>query len=356
MTTTTVISGGRALLGSELRIVEGATVVLEGDRILAAGSAAKLSAPPGAEEVDADGLTLMPGFIDAHVHIGFAAPGEVLSHGVTTVRDLGWPPKKIWPLVEESKASGFDGPEVLAAGQMLTVSRGYPTRAGWAPRRTGLPVRSPPEAREAVAAQAGAGACVIKVALNPLVGPVLDLETLTAVVRAAHDRSLRVTGHTYGLEELHKALDAGMDELAHMLMSPESIPAATIKRMVRRSMTIVPTLSCFFGSDQEIAVENLRSFVRAGGRVIYGTDLGNEGPRPGIDPGEVDAMSRAGMSPLEIIASATVGSARYLEFDDRGVLEAGRRADLIAVRGEPLTDALSLADVAMVWRGGRRVR
>jgi imidazolonepropionase-like amidohydrolase len=356
MTTTTVISGGRALLGSELRIVEGATVVLEGDRILAAGSAAKLSAPPDAEEVDADGLTLMPGFIDAHVHIGFAAPAEVLSHGVTTVRDLGWPPKKIWPLVEASRASDFDGPEVLAAGQMLTVPRGYPTRAGWAPRRTGLPVRSPAEAREAVAAQAGGGACVIKVALNPLVGPVLDLETLTAVVRAAHDRSLRVTGHTYGLEELHKALDAGMDELAHMLMSPESIPAATIKRMVRRSMTIVPTLSCFFGSDQEIAVENLRSFVRAGGRVIYGTDLGNEGPRPGIDPGEVDAMSRAGMSPLEIIASATVGSARYLEFDDRGVLEAGRRADVIAVRGEPLTDALSLADVAMVWRGGRRVR
>ena len=330
--------------------------MLEGDRILAAGSSAKPSATLDVEEVDAHGLTLMPGFIDAHVHIGFAAPSEVLSHGVTTVRDLGWPPRKIWPLVEASKASGFEGPGVLAAGQMLTVSRGYPTRAGWAPRRTGLPVRSPAEARGAVAAQADAGACVIKVALNPLVGPVLDLETLTAVVRAAHDRSLRVTGHIYALEELHKALDAGMDELAHMLMSPEPIPPATIERMVRRSMAIVPTLSCFFGSDQDIAVENLRSFVGAGGRVIYGTDLGNDGPRPGIDPREVDAMSRAGMSPLEIVASATVGSARYLGLDDRGVLEPGRRADLIAVRGDPLTDALSLADVAMVWRGGRRVR
>ena len=356
MAITTVITGCRALLGSELRIVDDATVVLEGDRILAAGSAAELSEPSDSEVVDAGGLTLIPGFIDAHVHIGFAAPGEVLRHGVTTVRDLGWPPKKIWPLVEASRASDFDGPEVLAAGQMITVSRGYPTRAGWAPRHTGLPVRSPAEAREAVAAQADAGACVIKVALNPLVGPVLDLETLTAVVRAAHDRSLRVTGHTYALEELHKALDAGMDELAHMLMSPETIPPATIEHMVRRSMAVVPTLSCFFGSDQEIAVENLRSFARSGGRVIYGTDLGNEGPRPGIDPREVDAMSRAGMSPLEIVASATVRSARYLGLDDRGVLEAGRRADVVAVSGDPLADALSLTDVALVWRGGRLVK
>jgi imidazolonepropionase-like amidohydrolase len=353
---TTVISGARALLGSELRIVERAIVVIEGDRILAAGSAAELSPPSGAEVVDAEGLTLIPGFIDAHVHIGFAAPSEVLTHGVTTARDLGWPPKKLWPLVERSKANEFAGPEVLAAGQMLTVPRGYPMRAGWAPRHTGLPIRSPAEGTEAVAAQAESGACIIKVALNPLVGPVLDLETLTAIVQAAHDRSLRVTGHIYALAELHKALDAGMDELAHMLMSPETIPAATIERMVRRSMTVVPTLSCFFGSDQQIAVENLRSFARAGGRVIYGTDLGNEGPQPGIDPREIDAMSRSGMSMPEIIASATVGSARYLGLEDRGVLEVDRRADVVAVRGDPFADPLALTNVALVWRGGHRVR
>lgn len=280
----------------------------------------------------------------------------MLTRGVTTVRDLGWPPKRLWPLVERSRANDFDGPEVVAAGQMLTVPRGYPMRAGWAPRHTGLPVRSPGEATEAVAAQAEAGACVIKVALNPLAGPVLDVATLAAIVREAHDRSLRVTGHVYALAELQKALDAHVDELAHMLMSPETIPPAIIYRMVGQSMTVVPTLSCFFGSNQEIAVENLRSFKQMGGRVIYGTDLGNEGPRPGIDQMEVDAMSRSGMSSLEIIASATVSTARYLGLEDRGVLEAGRRADIVAVRGKPLTDPLALTEVAMVWRCGRRIR
>ena len=67
-------------------------------------------------------------------------------------------------------------------------------------------------------------------------------------------------------------------------------------------------------------------------------------------------MSRSGMSTPEIIAPATVGSARYLGLEDRGVLEADRRADVVAVRGEPLTDPLALTDVALVWRGGHRIR
>lgn len=352
---TTVVTGGRALLGPSLETVEDAALLLEGEHIVAAGRADDHPAPAGAETVDSTGLTLLPGFIDAHVHIGLAAPRDVLARGVTTVRDLAWPPKKIWPLVAKSRAENFDGPEVLAAGQMLTVPRGYPQRAGWAPRHTGLSVRSPAGAAEAVAVQAEAGACVIKVALNPLVGPVLDLVTLRAIVEAAHHRDLRVTGHTYGLDELHKALDAGMDELAHMLMSPEPIPPTTIDAMVAQSMAVVPTLSCFFGSNQTIAIENLRAFVASGGRVIYGTDLGNAGPQPGIDPREVDALSRGGMSTIEIVAAATTGSARYLELEDRGSLGAGRLADIIAVRGDPIADPLALTDVALVWRRGRRV-
>jgi len=125
--------------------------------------------------------------------------------------------------------------------------------------------------------------------------------------------------------------------------------------MAAQQMTVVPTLACFFAAAQDIAVDNLRAWLAAGGAVVYGTDLGNEGPRPGIDPREVEALARAGLSATGIIACATVDAARYLGLDDRGVLSAGRRADVIALRAAALDDASALTDVALVWRQGRRV-
>jgi imidazolonepropionase-like amidohydrolase len=354
--TTTAIVGGRALVGTELEPVVEATVVIRGDILLAVGAASVVEMPDEAALVDAAGFTLIPGFIDSHVHIGLASPAEILGGGVTTVRDLAWPPRDIWPLAAESNDDDWGGPEVLAAGQMLTVPDGYPLRASWAPRTTGRAIRSAAEGREAVDEQADSGACVIKVALNDLVGPTLDAEALEAIVEKAHARGLRVTGHVYGLSELHKALDAGMDELAHMLMSPEPIPSTTVNRMVRASMTIVPTLSCFFGNDQTIAVDNLRAFLEAGGQFVYGTDLGNEGPRPGIDPREVDALARAGLDGSGIVASATTRAAAYLGLADRGALVPGLSADVVAVLWAPGGEAVELTQVGMVWRRGRRVR
>jgi imidazolonepropionase-like amidohydrolase len=348
--------GGRALVGPQLEPVDRATIVIRDDVILTVGAASDVVVPDEAAHVDATGFTLIPGFIDSHVHIGLASPREVLGGGVTTVRDLAWPPRDIWPLAAESKHDDWGGPEVLAAGQMLTVPDGYPLRAAWAPSNTGRAIRSASEAREAVDEQADAGACVVKVALNDLVGPTLDAPSLEAIVETAHARGLRVTGHVHGLSELHKALDVGLDELAHMLMSPEQIPPTTINRMVSASMTIVPTLSCFFGNDQTIAIDNLRAFLEAGGRVIYGTDLGNEGPRPGIDPREVDALERAGLDGFNIVASATTRAAEYLGLADRGALVPGLSADLVAVLWAEGAAAVELTQVGMVWRRGRRVR
>jgi len=353
---TTAIVGGRALVGPQLEPVDRATIVIRDDVILTVGAASDVVVPDEAAHVDATGFTLIPGFIDSHVHIGLASPREVLGGGVTTVRDLAWPPRDIWPLAAESKHDDWGGPEVLAAGQMLTVPDGYPLGAAWAPSNTGRAIRSASEAREAVDEQADAGACVVKVALNDLVGPTLDAPSLEAIVETAHARGLRVTGHVHGLSELHKALDVGLDELAHMLMSPEQIPPTTINRMVSASMTIVPTLSCFFGNDQTIAIDNLRAFLEAGGRVIYGTDLGNEGPRPGIDPREVDALERAGLDGFNIVASATTRAAEYLGLAERGALVPGLSADLVAVLWAPGAAAVELTQVGMVWRRGRRVR
>ncbi len=349
----TVISGGRALIGPSLRPVDDAVVVLRGDEIVAAGRASEVVSPSPATTVDATGTTVAPGFIDAHVHIGFAGPASVVAGGVTTVRDLAWPPERIWPLVARSREPDFEGPRIIAAGQMLTVPGGYPLTASWAPAGTGRAVTDRGEAHAAVAEQADRGAAVIKVALNPPAGPVLDESTLAAIVSAAHQRGLRVTGHVHGLAELRKAVDAGVDELAHMLMSPESIPDRLLERMVDQDMTIVPTLAVRFGRDRRVAVDNLRRFVVAGGRVVYGTDLGNAGPRPGIDPREVKSMARAGMSPLDTIASATVESARYLELDRAGALAPGMRADIVVLRGDATADVKALTRVEKVWKGGR---
>jgi imidazolonepropionase-like amidohydrolase len=343
-------------VGPRLEPTSDGIVVVSDGRIAAVGPAATTTMPTDAEVVDAAGLTLMPGFIDAHVHIGFYPPAEVLHGGVTTVRDLAWPPERIFPLVERSAAFDFDGPTIVAAGQMLTVPGGYPMRAGWAPKGTGRAVTSIADARAAVTEQIDSGATTIKVALNAAVGPTLDLATLKEIVAVAHEFGTRVTGHVYGLDELDKALNASMDELAHMLMSPEQILDVTIARMVSTGMVVVPTLSCFFGRDQEIAIDNLARFRDAGGTVMYGTDLGNEGPVPGIDPREVDALSRAGVGPLDIVTSATTVAARLLRLDDVGQLEPGFHADIVGVRGDATTQAAALTNVEMVLRRGRRVR
>jgi imidazolonepropionase-like amidohydrolase len=346
----TSVSPDRILAGPKLEPMAGATVIMDEDEIIAIGPE-----PAGAaDDVVLPGATLLPGFIDAHVHIALADPAEILRGGVTTVRDLAWPPSEIWPRVQRSQDVLLDTPRVVAAGQMLTVAGGYPMNAGWAPAGTGRVVSGPDDAAHAVEEQANSGACVIKVALNEAVGPTLSATELGAVVRAAHGRGLKVTGHVTGLNQLIKALDAGVDELAHMLMSNETIPEPEIARMAD-SMVVVPTLSCRFGSDLDTAIDNLSRFRQAGGRVVYGTDLGNEGPQPGIDKREIAAMVRAGMSGHQIIASATVDSAAWLGLADSEVIAPGARADLVAVAGDPLADPSLLVDVVGVWRGGRRI-
>lgn len=350
---THAITGSTALLGHELAPTDEAVVVIRDGRIIAAGSPRDVQVPDDAVVVDGSGKTLLPGFIDAHVHIGFYDASDVLAGGVTTVRDLGWPPDRIDEILAATRSPGYDGPSIVAAGPMLTAPGGYPSRAAWAPRGTAREITGPADARAAVAEVADRGYCIVKIALNPPVGPVLDPDTLSAIVEAAHARGLKVTGHIHGVDELHKAIAAGIDELAHMLMSDEPIPGSTIERMVAMGVAIVPTLSVFSGSALRTAITNLRAFREAGGRVIYGTDLGNEGPKPGIDPSEVRGMSDAGMDGREIVRSATVDPSAWLGLDHTGVIAPGRVADLVLVDGDPLGDPMALTRIVAVWREGR---
>ena len=349
--TTHTIRAASALTGTDLTPIDDASVVIRDGRIADVGPSSTITSE--GPEVEVAGATLIPGFIDAHVHIGFFSPRDVVWGGVTTVRDLAWPPDEIWPLVDRSAAADFEGPSIIAAGQMLTAPGGYPTRAAWAPSGTAYEVASALDAHKAVDRQLVHGASIVKIALNPPAGPTLGAAELAAIVTAAHDRGARVTGHIHGLDELTKALDAGIDELAHMLMGNEVIPDEVMARLVEQDVTIVPTLSVRF-EDLRVAIENTTRFLAAGGRVVYGTDLGNEGPKPGIDRREVDALYAAGMSLVDIIRSATTSSAEYLKLERTGAIAPGRDADLVAVA--PLDDPKSLTLIEGVWRRGLRVR
>ncbi len=324
------------------RLVEDAQVVCDGGTITYAGEATYLGHAD--RDLPFDGF-LMPAVADRHVHIELSNPAEVLRGGVTAVRDLAWPPERIFTLADASEMPSFDGPLVRAAGPMLTAPGGYPTRDGWAPPGTGRELTSIEDATTAVEELAKLGAAAIKVSLNADAGPTPSDAELAAICDAAHAADLPVTAHAQGKGQVERALGAGVDELAHTpwtRLSDEVIQAAATQ------LRIVTTLDILsFGRDTpeiRTALDNLRRFHVAGGTITYGTDLGNGSIPPGIHTREALLMVEAGLEPEEV-----------LEAMIRAPLEADAPADLIVLRASPLEDLRALDDVQLVIRAGRIV-
>jgi imidazolonepropionase-like amidohydrolase len=344
--------GVRVLDGSGGPALDGRTVVVRAGRIEAVAGPDEASPPDGAVVLPGDGLTVLPGFVDAHVHLDFYHPAEVLAGGVTTVRDLGWPAGRLAALRRSATGPEAASPRLLAAGQILTVPGGYPTRAVWAPPGTARPVAHAGEAGEAVAELDAAGATVVKVALDERVGPTLPLDTLMAVVAAAATRGLSVTAHVAGVRQVEKALEAGVAELAHWPFTEQALPDALAHRLAE-AVVVVPTMHI---EPSESRLAGLAAFVAAGGRVVYGTDLGNQGPPPGIDVTELHLMVEAGLTPAKAIAAATGTAAAHLRLRSLGRVAPGAVADLVAVEGDPVADLAALDRVRLVSLGGRLVR
>jgi imidazolonepropionase-like amidohydrolase len=318
--------------------LEDARVVCDGGEIRSAGPAAEVA--PGDEEVVLDGF-MMPAVADRHVHIELSDPKVVLSRGVTAVRDLAWPPDRIFPLADASEMPSYSGPLIRAAGPMLTASGGYPTTEGWAPPGTGRVVQGPADAAAAVSELATLGAVAIKVSLNAEAGPTPTDAELTSICDAAHRANLPVTTHTQGEGQVERALGAGIDELAHTpwtRLSDELIGA------VAQRMRIVSTLDILsYGRDTpeiRTALDSLRRFHDAGGTVIYGTDLGNGIP-PGIHVREASLLAEAGLEYQEVLESMV-----------RAPLEPGAPADLIVTARSPLDELQAFDDILLVVRGG----
>lgn len=247
----------------------------------------------------------LPPITDHHVHLHLIDESGLAAHGVAGVVDLGGDP------VALARRENPSIPRVAYAGAFLTTVGGYPAGRSWAPaeivREIGDPSPHPGVAGGAATAvdeQASFGASVVKVVLNSVAGPVLDRETLAAIVVTARRRGLPVVAHTEGEGMPQLALDAGADVFAHTPFT-EVVGRKFTAHAVAAGQAWISTLAIH--DDDPAAAENARinlaGFAAAGGRVLYGTDLGNGEQPVGVNAREVAALDRAGVRGAALIAA-----------------------------------------------------
>lgn len=244
--------------------------------------------------------TVLPGLCDAHVHSALVDLPVLRAGGLSSVWDLGGVPAKVAALAARG------APAVRFAGPFLTAPGGYPGDRAWAPAGSCREVHSVADASAAVAEAHAAGASLIKVTAHTG-GPVLSAATLAAVAEAAHAAGLPLVVHAEGPGTVAAALDAGADILAHTPWT-EALDGGLIAACASR-LSWISTLDIHgWGTatpELAVALDNLRRFLGHGGKVRYGTDLGNGPLPPGINPRELRALQSAGLSPADILAAMT---------------------------------------------------
>ncbi len=338
------------------RVLERHAVAVTGDRIAAVAPADRLAGR--SRTIDIPG-TLLPGFIDLHAHLLLdRVPSEkVLRHGITTVRDTGG------PLI---RPSGGDGSlRVLTAGPILTAPGGYPIPVFG--HDVALEVTDAATARAAVRRLADGGAALIKIGLEPggSAGapwtahetttpppwPLLSPDVVRAIVVEAHAHDLRVAAHLSGPVGAELALDAGVDEWAHVPCDP--LPDALIARAAAAGVQVLGTLDT--QSRTTGVFQNAVRLAAAGVRLLYGTDLAHPDVPWGIDAFELQLMlhtAHGALTPAEVLSAATARAGEHLGLAPLGQLVEGAPADLIAVNGNALERFKLLEYPDLVISGG----
>lgn len=355
--------GGRMIDGTGAEPVEDAVLVISGGRILAAGPRDTIEIPILSEVLDVNGMTVLPGFFNAHVHRGLSTANlEAWARdGVTTVRDLGSNEHSLTIFLDAFPPEPHRA-RLVAAGPLITVPGGYPIvpfGGSW-----NTTVTSINNARETGERLLDGGADLLKLALEtgtmfgqPI--PVMSLGEASMLVRVAHGRDTVVSAHITSTVDLDLALDAGVDDLAHMAVD-RLLTTAEIRRIVDDDVAWVPTLELWLCTGRRtMAVANLGRFVAGDGIVALGTDY--EGYTCDWDLGmpmaEIHLMAEAGMTPMQIIIAATLNAARVSNLEeDLGTLEQGKIADVVVVDGDPLTDLDALQEVRLVIHEGTVIR
>ena len=378
------------------RIIDDRTVVIAGTHIYAVGGAI----PAGATVIDAQGATLMPGLIDAHVHTDLNGLHDALLFGITTELEMmgHWTPEE-----RQEVANRDDVADVRSAGMGITPPGGHPTEymaQGDFPPEYAFPfVSTPEEAVKFVATQVAEGADFIKIFIEDgtAVGvpglPVLSNETLLAAVREAHRYGKMAIAHATTFAATQQVITAGVDGLAHVFVdrphTPELVaaiaasgtfvtPCLTLNSSVvgntaaalaadkrvnsRLSKIWLDSLSRSYSTYLQGNLDDIFATVRAlheaGVDILAGTDVSEPLPSfGGLAHGaslhhELQLLAAAGLTPIEVLRAATTTPARRFGLSDRGRIAPDFRADLLLVDGDPTTNIADTLSIRAVWRRG----
>lgn len=393
----TIIKAGKLIDVANSRVLEAQQILVQDNKIVEVGS--RVNAPAGATVIDLGNAWVLPGLIDCHVHItnenenyvdrfkkshidaavsAHVYARRTLEAGFTTVRNVGAPEFVDVALRNAIRSGKVVGPRLFVSGLTLGSTGGHADFTGSSPylnpdRFTGV-ANGEDEIRAKVRFNIKYGADLIKfcatagvLSEEESVGlPQYTQQEMNALMDEAHMWHRRVAAHAHGLEGIKMAVRAGVNSIEHGSVLDDE----ACQLMVQKGTYLVPTdfvagyVSANFAKmgypqhilnkANEIAKQMQASYqkaVKAGVKIAYGTDAGVF-PH-GINAKQFRNMAGWGLSPMQVIQSATINAADLL--DQRatlGSLEAGKWADIVAVTTDPLKDISTLENIAFVMKDG----
>lgn len=384
------VVGGRLIDGLGNEAVEDAVIIIEGNRIINAGPASQTKVPEGAEIIDAEGMTILPGLIDAHLHT--INNNEVLStflrNGVTTMRDPGHP----FRFYQSINFAEEQLPRIFLTGAHLDAYPGVYTQQA-------VMIKDHDHAREMIKNYVEQGGSGIKIYFR------LPLKYYETVIQTAEYHNIPVVAHME-LVAADDAIRAGLKGVEHvtsfgtsladpkdaqefregveksnsyrsegryMLWSKIDLTSERVKKVLelaaQENVSLCPTLATFERQEGDEEVEdyhvagfkNMLRFVgmahKAGVKIVTGSHThGNYAEHGWAYQREMELLVEAGMSPLEVISSSTINNANYFRSSERiGSLEPGKLADLILVEGDPSQDISHMYNIRKVMLNGKWV-
>jgi imidazolonepropionase-like amidohydrolase len=404
---TYVLKAARLFDGKSERLAKPGVVVVSGEKIVAASSSANI--PSDAEVIDLGDATLLPGFIDAHTHITMMYREDytraaldrlqktvpemaieatqnakvTLMSGVTTIRDVGSADSLDVGLRNAVDRGIVPGPRMLVSVHAIGATGGHCDegngfRAGAVGHESGPAdgvVNGADQARQAVRLMHKYGATVIKTCatggvlslVDAVDAPQLTQEELNALVSEAHNLGLKAAAHAHGAEGAKRAIRAGIDSIEHGSFLDDE----ALDMMKARGTYLVPTLMAVQGLREQMAKavnipptirekaeraiaavpETFRKAVAKGVKIGLGTDAAVYPHGRNVE--EFHQMVDLGMKPIDALKAGTSADAALLGLADRiGTLEAGKLADVVAVRGDPVESIRQTEQVFFVMKEG----
>ena len=350
-------AGGLKVALTNARVFDGRR--LDYDRLVVIENGLISTDPAGARIVDCAGGVLLPGLIDAHVHLD--GPGRLAvlaSYGITTALDMASVPEETARLGGVGGEADFRtaGIPAIAPGSLHSHFPGVGQR--------GL-IGGPDEAEQFVADRIAEGSDYIKIVVG---SPFADHDqaTVDALVVAAHARGKIVIAHASSVGAVDKALAAGADILTHAPLDQPLDPrvaaeAADAGRVVAPTLTMMDAIVANIappGADYANARASVGLLQAAGVPILAGTDANDTPGTPSRVPHgaslhhELELLADAGLSPLDVLLAATARPARYFGLTDRGTIAPGKRADLLLVEEDPLIDIRATRSIVRVWCAG----